>query len=574
MKASPPFTKIGRYVVVIFLAVLAVWGSNAPTLSFAAQERSIPVMIQTVPEMPDARFSLSGKVFRADNHGLALTTVPRPGTYRLRLLSSSVVKGDSRLRFSRWSDNETRVTRPIRVASFTLLHAGFEATTEVSPLFVDAAGETIDPDHIESVTITDNGGSASTLRGPAPYPLVATTIRQDRASLVLEEVTYTVTRVVVDGEEVLMARVKLRPAAESRPTVELRLAEAPPAGGDPESSAQEDAPPFSREDESAFPLLLLIVVLLAMVLGAAMIAADRLHIAAATRNLVMRVRSWSPAAGLRRINPFPRIAAGLRNMNPGPAIARGLRRMNPGPAIASGVRKINPGPAIAAGLRRINPGPAIAAWFRGLSPRHGLRKLRRLNPVPKLAAGVRGLRPAGRLSNLRRLSPGSTVTSKIHKRRLKAQLKELRRQEARPKAKAPEERRKKPLPVGKKGGGISLLWLRGSRSRGSMREYGRGPKVRIKLKNGHVVIGTIRRTPTHADQSALNIFVERTYDSLGNEVPNLPEDSFILPSQILSIERLNDDDHKIIRLPEPQDHGAGGRRGLGPRGDQKKADGP
>jgi hypothetical protein len=203
------------------------------------------------------------------------------------------------------------------------------------------------------------------------------------------------------------------------------------------------------------------------------------------------------------------------------------------------------------------------------------RTLRKLNPAPKVAAGLRNLRPTTQLTSLGRLNPAPKLSATIRKRRLRAQLRNLHKQGPRPKAKKADEPRRKPLVTmkGNGGGGISLLWLRGSRPRGSLREYGLGPKVRIKLRNGHVVIGTIRRTPTHVDQSAVNIFVEKTFDASGREVPNLPEDSFILPSQILSIEKWDDHDNKVIRLPEPHDHGAGRRRGPRPDGDRKKADG-
>jgi hypothetical protein len=87
-----------------------------------------------------------------------------------------------------------------------------------------------------------------------------------------------------------------------------------------------------------------------------------------------------------------------------------------------------------------------------------------------------------------------------------------------------------------------------------MRSYARGPKVRIKLRNGHLVIGTIRRTPSHVDQDALNIFVERVYDQFGNEMVNSPEDSFILPSQIVRIERFTEEENTVIRLPEPEEN--------------------
>jgi hypothetical protein len=595
MNISPLTQRSVRWLLVILIAVIAAWRSNVPSSSLAAQERSIPVMIQTVPEMPGARFSLNGIMFTADNHGLALTTVPSPDTYKLSVVSDSMVKGASRLRFARWSDNETQATRSIRVESFTLLHAGFEATRRVAFEFVDPDGGAIDPERVESISITNGEGKTTTLTGPGPHRLLATTIRQDRASLVLERISYKVNNVIVDGREVPGGAIKVTPAVSSEPTIELTLPEsAAPAGGSDSSLEENAGPPSREESDSLVPSSVVIAILIAMGLGAALVAAKRLHLASATRAVVMRLRSWSPWTALARINPFPRIAsrlrridvgpriaAGIRRLNPRPAISAigaGLRRLNPAPALAAGIKKLNPRPAISAigaGLRRLNPAPAVAAGMSRLNLRERARALRKLNPAPKVVAGLRSLRPTTQLTNLRRLNPAPKVSATIRKRRLKAQLRALHKQGPRPKIKKPHEPRRKPLVTmkGNGGGGISLLWLRGSRPRGPLREYGLGPKVRIKLRNGHIVIGTIRRTPTHVDQSAVNIFVEKTFDASGREVPNLPEDSFILPSQILSIEKWNDHDNKVIRLPEPHDHGAGRRRGPRPDGDRKKADG-
>ncbi|MDQ3217865.1 MAG: hypothetical protein M3Q18_08475, partial [Actinomycetota bacterium] len=142
--------------------VLAAFVATATLLGFgaraSAQELSIPVMVQTRPQVPGARFALDGTEFVANQHGLAVTTVAEPGTYELAVLSPRVEVGGTSHSFSVWTGGERVSSRPLEVGSFTLLEAGFDTTRAVTFRFADQSGTVIEPGRVDHASIGESDG--------------------------------------------------------------------------------------------------------------------------------------------------------------------------------------------------------------------------------------------------------------------------------------------------------------------------------------------------------------------------------------------------------------------------------
>jgi hypothetical protein len=575
MKASASLSSLRRCAAVV-LAVVAACLLLLPITGATAQRRTIPVMIQTVPALPGARFSLEGKTFDADENGLALTVVPQPGTYNLRLLSAKMNDDDDvQFRFSVWSDKDKATSRSINVQSFTYLQAGFEKSRLVSLHLVGRDGRAVDPGVVDAILLNGPNGEQVRLADAGPHRLLTSAPVSNGNNLDLRDVTYRVEEVIVDGKNVLDKDVPLSPSQTGEPRLQVAVPNedvvGPPAAQD--RGTRDSAPALPPE---------LLIALASVGAGAVLlIVARRLGLGAAI--WAGAVRGWSSsAAAARRLNPRPALAAAGRRLNPAPALNAARRRLNPRPAMAvavNSVRRLNPKPKLASGIQSLKAKtarkpkqtapkqpreraartpktrPARAPKVRRPQAQKvkPARKEKVTTPRKQTTEGRGQSRVARFLAASGALNLGQKLTAGFRRRRLKAQLRELHTSGQEPKA-AEGKARRSGLAESKKKRGVPLLWLRGPRSRGSLRDYPRGPKVRIKLRNGHLVVGTIRRTPSHVDQDALNIFVERVYDEFGNETLHSPEDSFILPSQIVRIERATEEEeHRVIRLPDTED---------------------
>jgi hypothetical protein len=587
MKHVPTFSPAGNSKIGgVLLAAVVVLTGFAPAA--VAQQRSIPVMVQTIPELPGARFSLDGNVFTADENGLALTVVRDPGTYNLRVVSKQMPVGDDVSRFSVWSDGQTGNTRSVNVQSFTYLQAGFSTERTFSLDFIDSEGDPVDPERIEAIGIADPQGGQKRLTGPGPYTLTMSEPTLEDNNLALQRPEYRIEDVIVDGEDVLDGQVNVSGIDGEVPSIELAASggsEEPRAGPQSDGTSLPEVP---SELLVAFVVVIGIVVL--VFLG------RKLNVATVGRSTAERVKSWSPGTHLRRLNPLPPLAAGARRLNPVPAIAsrvrksQEMRRERPKAAKPKAKETARPRPQKAPSSRtkgtsptrskpvggasgaKSKPAPEATPPARskpatGASAEKGGPEPQTSKPAPK-PKPKKQQRPSEAKKPTEKshsLNPVEKMTAAVQKRRLRAQLSDL--QQSGPGAKVRKRQaRAGALVEPKKSGRIALLWLRGSRSRGSMRDYARGPRVRIKLRNGHLIIGTIRRTPATVDQGAMNVFVERVYDQFGHEMVHSSEDTFVLPSQIVRIEKFqeqNKEENKVIRLPEPEDRVAdsGPRRG-------------
>jgi hypothetical protein len=189
----------------------------------ALARRRIPVMIQTVPEMPGALFSLNGQKFTADENGLAVTTAPKPNIYKLKVHSDTSNRGDSRLSFAVWSDAKRSLARPIEVTTFTYLEAGFETSRRVSFHFADRNGAAFDPGRIDSIVLIDSAGKSMRLKGPGPHQLMSTFPILNGAGLGLEESDYRIQDIIIEGRDVLPQVVKLNPSVDTQPSIQLAI---------------------------------------------------------------------------------------------------------------------------------------------------------------------------------------------------------------------------------------------------------------------------------------------------------------------------------------------------------------
>jgi hypothetical protein len=227
---------LGHVPVRVCLVVAALPIITATSGTPAAATRHIPVMVQTAPAAPGIKFALNGRSFVSDEHGLALITVTRPGSYHLKIVDTTIVRDRDRLEFSLWSDGTSTTGRRIDVETFTWLQAGFDVSHRVSLLFTDAEGSRIDAHRINSVTLRAKDGSEVVLEGSGPYWLVGNQFEASSAGLEPMSTSYVVERVLVDGRDVEPAEDAWLSPTKGNWTVPLR----PLAGIGPKAEAGRD----------------------------------------------------------------------------------------------------------------------------------------------------------------------------------------------------------------------------------------------------------------------------------------------------------------------------------------------
>lgn len=284
MNASLTSKRAG-YSIGFLLALVAMW--NTIISDNALARRSIPLMIQTIPELPGARFSLNGQEFTADENGLALITVPKPNIYRLKVLSDRSNRSERRRRFAVWSDAKRAPARPIEVKTFTFLAAGFETSRRVAFQFVDRNGAPLDPGRIESITLTDSAGKSMRLMGPGPHHLVARFPISNGTSLRLEESDYRIQDAIIEGQNVLPQDIRLNPSVDTQPLVQLAIST--------RAAAAESSP------EERDTLWWVVVVLLVAAVAVVLAMAKGFHAFAFAKDLVTHLPSWG-ASELRWLN--------------------------------------------------------------------------------------------------------------------------------------------------------------------------------------------------------------------------------------------------------------------------------
>ena len=191
------FTPLTRRFALVLVAVLA---ALVPASSGGAQERAIPVMVQTVPALTGVGFSVDDDDFSSDATGLALVTVQQPGGYQVSV-GNSQVDPDTRVTFVRWGDGIEEPERRVSVSSFTYLQAGFQVSQRVDFRFSDAAGGSL-ADGIDSFVLTDSAGRDVELSGGSAHWLETNRLIFSPDGLKSRRLTYHIREVVVDGRRI------------------------------------------------------------------------------------------------------------------------------------------------------------------------------------------------------------------------------------------------------------------------------------------------------------------------------------------------------------------------------------
>ena len=201
-----------RRRTVLPLQMLVVAGLLA-TMPVAAGAQApnrvvVPPTIETVPEVPGMRFSANGIQFVADAQGRALPPpelVGRRAT--LRALPTDVSAG-VRARFDRWYRGRT-------IAAVNLDHL-------VELGFVDLDGNPVDPNAIQSVTLTGSNGRRHVVEGETSLWLQANRVVPETQGQKSTAVSYAADEVMVGGSTVVHRAQQRFFPADGR-DVKLRL---------------------------------------------------------------------------------------------------------------------------------------------------------------------------------------------------------------------------------------------------------------------------------------------------------------------------------------------------------------
>ncbi|CAN5581627.1 hypothetical protein BH18ACT16_BH18ACT16_07730 [soil metagenome] len=215
----------------------------------SAQELSIPVMVQTRPAIPGARFALGGTEFVANQHGLAVTTVVAPGTYELAVSSPTIEVEGASHSFSVWTGGERVSSRPLEVDSFTLLEAGFDRTRAVSFGFTDQDGTAIESGRIDHATIVESDGDTRyRINQGQPTPVVASRAVPNATGVTVLPVSYRLIEAVVDGRPVSGMESGIEVGVDSAVSIFVALPTEP--GDQPAEARDEVVAPTSSPPES------------------------------------------------------------------------------------------------------------------------------------------------------------------------------------------------------------------------------------------------------------------------------------------------------------------------------------
>lgn len=200
--------KIKRDVVGTY-ALTAIF-KGSPLLALATSKATtelvvVPAIIeiQTIPPLPNIKFSLDNQVFSSNAEGIARIEVEKGGMYRLELLTSEFADTNMQMEFSRWADDTFVPYRDIEVPLGKPLQVGFEVSYQVSHTFVDRAGEPVDPARITSVTIKGSNGTTYTFEDNQPHWLLAGRVIRLNNGLEQTKILYSVIDVTIDGSNVV-----------------------------------------------------------------------------------------------------------------------------------------------------------------------------------------------------------------------------------------------------------------------------------------------------------------------------------------------------------------------------------
>ena len=186
----------------VLAAVAGGTAALAPATPAAADRRggAGTLAIQTVPPVSGARFSAFGTVVRSGSTGIAQLPVRRFTDLgrHLRIIPTRVNR-DTRVVYDRMVGTpDNAVTRPLIV--------GLRTERLVRWTFLDRGGKEVEATHISLLVIKSNTGETRQLTGAAlakPLWVAASRTQQTPQGLVSKPLYWSVSRVVVDGADVV-----------------------------------------------------------------------------------------------------------------------------------------------------------------------------------------------------------------------------------------------------------------------------------------------------------------------------------------------------------------------------------
>lgn len=167
------------------------------------QVKPAMVTIQTVPAVAGVHFALDDRAFVSDAGGVAQIEVDKVGTYDLKMLPWDGNDPETRVTFTRWTDNRFIPQRDVQIPIDAPLQAGLEVSYRVKPTFVSGSGQQIDPARIQTVTLTGNDGTGYTFNANQPMWLKANQIVRNDTGIEERKILYALRNVVIDQANVV-----------------------------------------------------------------------------------------------------------------------------------------------------------------------------------------------------------------------------------------------------------------------------------------------------------------------------------------------------------------------------------
>jgi transposase-like protein len=138
----------------------AFLGSSSLGLVPAVAERKfvikpLELVIRTTPPLAGIQIVFNHKVYTTNQDGMISISVQQRGTYPLEILQPEklALSPDMHVTFARWNDEVFEPNRKIKIFRSYDLEAGFIVSYRVRQIFVDSAGQLIDPARISTMTL-------------------------------------------------------------------------------------------------------------------------------------------------------------------------------------------------------------------------------------------------------------------------------------------------------------------------------------------------------------------------------------------------------------------------------------
>jgi hypothetical protein len=170
---------------------LATGALACAVLSPAAEARTAPVRVTTIPSVPHAKFIVDGKTQYTDKKGELLLRLPgvRTEHYRLHAHPQDKKLGpDTVAKFARWYGHST-----VTYNFVYRLHFSFR----------DLADKTVDPDLVTEMTLKSRTGVRTPVKQGEDVWLQGSRVVPFAGKLVSKDIDYQVERAEVDGTNVV-----------------------------------------------------------------------------------------------------------------------------------------------------------------------------------------------------------------------------------------------------------------------------------------------------------------------------------------------------------------------------------